>query len=214
MRFRPAVLVAFGLLLPAPGLAQGVEPGVEGAVVFAKFGGDDAEGAETRVGVAGGGFLRIPLGSWLALEPALLYSTQGTKVDVGGGATGTFKLDYWQLPLRIRLSAPFGSSASVRPYVYAGPAIGIRDRCRIEVAAQGQSLEADCNDEDALGGVAFETKTFETSLHFGGGVEWRRISLGVRYQLGLSSVDNSDFDADLKNRVFAITIGYRFRGAP
>ena len=197
------------LLLPAAVAAQGkLQSGVEAGLLLAKFGGDDAGGAKTRIGVAGSGFLRFPLGRVLALEPALIYASQGTKVE-GGGVTNTYKMEYWQVPLRFRFTLPTGGL--LRPWVYVAPAVAVRDRCRLEIRQAGQTLEADCNDRGALG-TRFDTKALETSLHFGAGVEYGRIQLGVRYQYGLSTVDNSDPSADLKNRVLAIVGGYRFGG--
>ena len=197
------------LLLPAMAQAQGrFQSGVEAGVLLAKFGGDDAGGAKTRVGVAGGGFLRLPLGRIFALEPALLYASQGTKVE-GGGTTNTYKMEYWQVPLRLRVSVPTGGL--LRPWFYVAPAIALRDRCRLEIKPGNQSLEADCNDRGALG-TRFDTKALETSVHLGAGLEYGRIQLGVRYQYGLSTIDNSDPSADLKHRVLAIVGGYRFGG--
>lgn len=197
------------LLTPAMAEAQGkLQSGVEAGVLLARFGGDDADGAKTRIGLAGGGFLRFPLGRIVALEPALIYASQGTKAE-GGGITNTYKLEYWQVPLRLRFTVP--TSGALRPWVYVAPAIALRDRCRLEIKQGNQSLEADCNDRGALG-TRFNTKALETSVHLGAGLEYGRIQLGVRYQYGLSTVDNSDPSADLHNRVFAIVGGYRFGG--
>ena len=38
-----------------------------------------------------------------------------------------------------------------------------------------------------------------------------RADLALRYQLGLSSIDDSGAGADIKNRVLAIVAGYGFR---
>lgn len=214
MRIACRIALALLATLPASLVAQGsrLQPGIEAAVNFAKFTGDDASGSEVRTGFAAGGFLRFPVSKVFSLEPAFYYSMQGTEVDAGGGASVTFKLDYFQLPLRFRFSAPLGPNPSLRPYVYVAPAIGVRESCRIKAQAQGQSLEVDCDDEAALG-VSFDTKTFETGLHFGAGVEYQRFSVGVRYQFALNSIDDTGADADIRNRFIAITAGYRFGGA-
>ncbi len=199
------------LLSASTGSAQAVrtEFGVEAGLNLASLGGSDVDGADTRTGFAGGGFMRFPLGPSFAVEPAVFYSQQGA-TDNASGVDITFKLDYVQIPVRLRYATPLASSASIRPYAYAGPALGISLGCKIRGEASGQSAELDC-DDPAFGGT-FDAKSVDFGLHLGAGVDVNRFTVGLRYQLGLSSIDDSGNDLDVKNRVFAIVAGYRFGG--
>ena len=57
-----------------------------------------------------------------------------------------------------------------------------------------------------------EVKSFDFGVVFGGGLDFAAGSgsfvIDIRYTLGLTSVDDSGFDADLKNKVFSASIGY------
>jgi hypothetical protein len=49
------------------------------------------------------------------------------------------------------------------------------------------------------------------SVHFGAGIEMFRLFGGRKYQPGLTSIDDSGNNLDVKNRVLAIVAGYGFR---
>jgi hypothetical protein len=205
---RLAVLALAMALVPAPISAQHRPiAGVYGGINFAKFGGDDVGNVDTRTGVQAGLFASFPLSSILAVQPGVAYSQEGTSVDAGGGITGTFKLDYIQVPVLLKLSAPLQANSNLRPYVVAGPALGFEVRCKVRAEVSGQSAEADCDNSS----VNFQTKSVLFGLHLGAGLEISRLFLGLRYQLGLTSIDDSGANADVKNRVLAIVAGYGFR---
>lgn len=68
------------------------------------------------------------------------------------------------------------------------------------------SAEADCDDQT----VQLQVEGTDFGLRFGAGVEIGRFMLGGRYQLGLTSIDESSGNADIKNSVLAVTAGFRF----
>lgn len=208
---RSHTVLALALAVPFLALPMAAQQrpqlGVFGGINFAEFGGDDVSNVDTRTGVQAGLFASFPLSSILAVQPGVAYSQEGTSVDAGGGITGTFKLDYIQVPVLLKLSAPLQANSKLRPYVVAGPALGFEVRCKVRAEASGQSAEADCDNSS----VNFQTKSVLFGLHFGAGLEISRLFLGVRYQLGLTSIDDSGANADVKNRVLAIVAGYGFR---
>jgi len=190
---------------PAP--SQGVAIGPVGGINFAKFGGSDVGNVDTRTGFMAGVFVSLPLGKYLAIVPTAAYSQEGTSVDVGGGITGSFKLDYIEVPVLLKLSAPLAGTGHLRPYVLAGPALGFLISCKIKASSGSQSAEANCDDPS----VGANAKSLQFSTHFGAGLEIGRLMLGLRYQLGLTSIDDTGADADVKNRVLSIVGGYGFR---
>ena len=174
---------------------------------FAKLRGKDAgSGLKTRTGLHGGGLVSAELGPSLAVQSGLYYSQEGTSVDVGGGITGTVKIDYLEVPLYLRGHTTLQGTTPLRPYLYAGPALGFKVGCTIEASNGTNSASVNCDDPTAN----FDVKGTQFGLHFGAGVEIGRFSLGGRYQLGLRSIDNTGGNADVKNSVFALSAGYRF----
>jgi hypothetical protein len=139
--------------------------------------------------------------------PGVAYSQQGTGVDLGGGVSGTFKLDYLEVPLLLELAAPLQGNPRIRPFAVLGPAVGLEVGCKVRGESGSQSAEVDC-DDPLLG---LDTKKVQAGLHFGAGIEISRFFVGLRYQLGLTSIDDTGADADIKNRVLAIVAGYGFR---
>jgi hypothetical protein len=200
-----ATLLAAGVAQPISAQAKRPRFGVVGGLNFAKWTGDDVgSGAETRTGFHAGGVITVDLSPSLGIQSGLVYSQEGTSADFGGGVTGKIQMDYLQIPVYLKLQTTLQGSTPLRPHLYAGPALGVRVRCRVEASSGGTSASADCNDS------GLDTKSTEFGAHFGGGVDIGRFTIGGRYQLGLSSIDDSGADADVKNSVFAITAGYRF----
>lgn len=209
MRFAGLVLAALGIFLLAdPVVAQNRRPsyGVQGGVTFANFGGGDIGDGENRTGFQLGGFATFPVGSHVAIQPTALYSQEGTQSDANG-LTGTIRLDYIEVPLLLKLS-PNLEGSPLHPFLVVGPAVGFQVSCSVQVKTSGQSVERPCADSAA----AIDTKPVQLGVHFGVGLEFGRLAVGLAYQLGLTSIDNSGADASVRNRVMAIVVGYRLGG--
>jgi len=202
------LLSLVSLSFPASAQNEVKEIGISVGLNLADFHGADANGADTRTGFQGGGFISFPLSHYLAIQFGVGYSQQGAKVDVGGGTSGTFQLNYVQLPLFLKLSSPLASNRSLRPHIYMGPVIGIKTGCKLKVAGGGvPTTEFQCDDPN----LQVKTKSSDIALALGIGLDIGAISVGVRYQLGLTKIEDSSQPADIKNRVLAIMAGYRFR---
>lgn len=172
---------------------------------FAKFGGSDVSGVDTRTGFQAGIFAAFPIGKIASIRPSVAYSQQGTELDGGGGLRLKFKLDYIEIPLMLRLSPALQGSGNIRPYFEAGPALAIEASCKVKGEQGSQSVELSCDDDQ----LQLQRKKTAFGVHFGAGLEVSRFFFGARYQLGLSSID--DTGGDVKNRVIAIMAGYGFR---
>lgn len=203
------LLLLFPLLAQSqqPVSTQGAAIGPFGAINFAKFGGSDVGNVDTRTGLMAGVFVSFPFGKYLAIVPSAAYSQEGTSVDAGGGITGSFKVDYIEVPVLLKLSAPLAGTGQLRPFVVAGPALGFLVSCKLQASNGSQSAEANCDDPS----VGADAKSFQFSAHFGAGLEIGRVMVGLRYQLGLTSIDDTGADADVKNRVLSLVAGYGFR---
>ncbi|MGO4772300.1 porin family protein [Flavobacterium sp. W22_SRS_FK3] len=172
--------------------AQGVKFGVKAGVNFANVGGD-AEDTKTLVGFQVGGFAEIKLTEKFAIQPELLYSAQGAKnEDSFGGETYKYdtKLDYLNVPVMAKYFITEAFS------VEAGPQIGFL-------------LSAKEDGED----FKDYAKSIDFGLNFGAGYDFtENLSAGVRYNLGLSNINDGEGSDDYKvnNSVFSLSVGYKF----
>jgi serine/threonine-protein kinase len=55
-----------------------------------------------------------------------------------------------------------------------------------------------------------DVKIMDFGLIFGAGVEFGKITVDARYNLGLTTIDDSEEEADVKNSVISIMVGYSF----
>jgi hypothetical protein len=205
----PVLVLLPSLLAAHAGNAQRHHPrfSVVGGVNFAKFRGSDVgSGVTTRTGFHLGGLVTAAATPSLAFQTGLVYSQEGTSADAGGGLTGAVKIDYLQVPLYLKVHTTLQGTTPLSPHLYIGPAIGYKVRCKVEASNGGTTASADCDDPT----VGLSIKTTEFGIHFGAGVDFGRFTVGGRYQLGLSSLDDSGGNADVKNSVVAVTAGYQF----
>jgi hypothetical protein len=189
------------------GQGRKVHFGVAAGINFAKWTGDDVgSGAERRTAFHGGGTVSLDLSQAFSLQSGLIYSQEGTGADLGGGVNGAIKVDYLVVPVELRAGTTLRGTTPIRPYLSAGGRVGFETRCKVEASSGGTSAEVDCDDP----GLQLELKGTDFGLQFGAGVEIGRVSIGGRYTLGLTSVDDTGADADVKNSVIAILAGFRF----
>ena len=199
------VLVA-AMVVPAHGQGRKVHLAAVGGVNFATWTGDDVgSSAERRTGFHAGGTIGLDLSQAITLQTGLIYSQEGTGAQAGG-ISGSVKVDYLEVPLELKAGTTLRGTTPIRPYLVAGAGIGFKTRCKIEASSGGASAEADCDDPS----VQLQLKGTDFGLRFGAGVDIGRVTVGGRYQLGLTSVDDTGANADIKNSVLAVTAGFRF----
>lgn len=172
----------------------------------------------------------IPLGgNFLVLQPGVLYTSKGAKVERGTeGSAGYFKQTfnprYIEVPLNLLVKAPLGASS--RFFVGAGPyvAVGIGGDARTEgtrAILGNYSFERDItfsdddpttfSEEEGTGlGVV---RRFDYGLNGSAGIEGKSLILGVNYGYGLAKLQsgtNSGEDNNNKHRVLSFTLGFKF----
>ncbi len=207
---RIAVAGALLLVLGMEGLAaQGKSHvfGLAGGATIATLGGSDVDGAESRVGLAFGGFASFGLSRNLSFETGAMYSMRGAK-DTESGVEYTVKLDYIELPLL--LSARFPGQSRVVPFLSAGPALAFKVKCGITASGGGTTIGTGCDDLESELGIRI--RGTDAGLVGAAGIDVNMFRFAVRYYYGLSSVDDtSPNGADIKNRVVTFLVGYGFR---
>lgn len=206
---RAAGASCLSLILALPAGAQTMQLGVKGGYDRSTFGGQNATGTEARSDFAGGVFLTLPLAPVFALQPELLYVPRGAQVTESG-FTGKFKLDYAVIPVLARVLIPTQGSA-VRPAIFAGPYVGLKTSCKVEVSGGGFNGSMNC---DAATQGTTNIKGTDFGATFGGGLD---LDLGgatalieARYDLGLTTIDATTNPDDVKNRGILVFVGFSF----
>jgi hypothetical protein len=168
--FIPLIVFSTGLF------AQKFQIGIKGGVNVSNFTGSSFNNVDKKayVGFHAGGLLSFLLGNNFAIQPEVLFSTQGAKFSSNTNA-GDYKVSYLTVPVlaKYRFNGGF--------YIEAGPQVGFKlnestPNNSINNFAKNLDLSADA-------GLGF---------HSNGG-----FGIGARYCVGLSKVGN--FDASNPN---------------
>lgn len=150
-----------------------------------------------------GGFVTIPVSQSVTLQPEALYSMKGSKIQTSG-TSFTYKLDYLDFPLLVKYAFP--TSVSARPFVFAGPSLGIL------ISAKGVYKYGG---DDMKGSIKPLYKSADLGLVFGGGLNLSRsMSVDARYVMGLSNIASSLWEEagappgfSIKNSAVSLMVG-------
>ncbi len=174
-----STLAAAALVVPVQSArAQLVSVGIMAGGSLSTFTGDLASDIKHYAGFIGGGFVRVGLAGF-AVQPGIYYTTKGTKSSDFSETTGQGSrttLGYIQIPIVIRLRlGPL--------YVGAGPAIGFKLGCKIELAGSSNTGDEDCGGSSS----EFTAKSTEVTGILEAGLVFGKFSLGGRADVGISN---------------------------
>lgn len=168
--------------------------------------GADAGSPDSKTGFAGGIFFMYQFSNMFAVQPEVYYTMKGAKEKEsfqGYTLEATVSLDYIEIPVLLKLIVPLPGSP-FHPVIFAGPAVGFNTTHKVKIEFEGQSAEEDIPNVNST----------EFSLVFGGGVGFpvadNELGIDVRYNLGLTTVDDSDDPYDVKNNVISINAYFGF----
>lgn len=155
----------------------------------------DVEDVKSKVGPLFGVFADYSISDKLSIQPELLFSMQGCKVEsVYEDEEGSFdedfsiKLNYVIVPIMVKFYLVEGLS------LQAGPQLGFL-------------TTAKADDED----MKDDVNKFDLGLNIGAGYEMENgLGVGLRYNFGLTNVNKEDYMGDAKNGVFSFALIYRF----
>ena len=180
------IIAALVLCLIVPNAFAGVK-GILAGINMANVSGDDAEDSKNMMRMAFGAFMVKPLNDNMGFRPELLYSQHGAKWENGGEFKA--KADYLVLPLLLQYG--ISTEGNMKPILHVGPYLAF-------------NLSAEAGDMD----VKDDTKSLDYGLVIGGGVVMNnKFGLLVRYIMGLTTVDDSDMEMDMKNKTIQILAG-------
>ena len=186
--------VSMVTLFAAGAAAQGISGGVKAGLNVSSLTGDDADGYDMKIGYHFGGYAKISLTEAFSIQPELLYNAVGAKSSEGSFDTN-LKVNYITVPVMLGYS--FGKIS-----VQAGPQIGFLTSAKMKIESGGDSAESDVKDQ--LKGTDF-------GVNVGLGAEFGKLNAAARYCFGLSNIADSD-DADIKNGVIQLSLGYKLFG--
>ncbi|WP_426483998.1 porin family protein [Flavobacterium sp. 2] len=188
------ILSAIALMAFAFSNAQETKFGVKGGLNITTFAGGDYWDAKSLVGFQVGGFAEIKIIDRLSIQPEVLYSAQGAKIEFAG-SDSDIKLGYINVPVLAKFYITKQFTAE------AGPQLGFL------VSAKNEGEDVKDN-----------FKSVDTGFNFGLGYNFTdNFSAGIRYTVGLSNI--ADYDVDdideyydsPKNSVLALTLAYKFK---
>lgn len=185
--------------------AQDVNFGVKGGLNVTTLTGD-IEDLDPKIGFHVGGFAEIKLNEKFAIQPELLFSTQGAKAEYFDDFDGfdvkveeNLKLNYINLPIMAKyfITEKFN--------IQAGPQVSFLMSAKNEVT---YSFEGESDSEEF--DIKDDTKAIDFGFNLGLGYSFTdKLFAEARYNFGLSSIPD-DSDVDVKNAVFQVSFGYRF----
>lgn len=193
------LLAAFALFAFTTAQSQEVRFGVKGGLNFASVGGDNVGyywgggsfGNRTAFHI--GGFAEIPLVGDFALQPEVLYSSEGAGFSVGLISVGSdLKLDYVRVPVLAKYNMPFVEGLSAE----LGPVFGV--------------LVSDKEVDYYGGDQIFDLNTFDVQIGIGASYRFAfGLHAGLRYNKGVMNIyDTSEVKG--QSNVFQISAGYSF----
>ena len=184
-------LLAIGVTSTICSFSQSAKLGVKAGLNISSLKIEDFDNTDSRLGLHAGLLAHIHLAPSWAVQPELVYSAEGGKVDFGGGSEATYKNDYVNIPVMLQYMFDNGFR------IEAGPQLGLLVSSKIE--------DENDNEEDA--DDVFKT----TNVSLGVGLNYLSHSgfgFGGRYNHGLSNIAEGNGDA--KGRVFQISLFYMF----
>ena len=165
----------------------------------------------------------IPVASIFYLQPGLLFSGKGAKVESGTqGTLGYYKATanpyYLEVPVNVLVKLPLSKESSFN--VSAGPylGVGIAGRRRLETSFGSTQKDIDFSNDDPTTinseeGAGFGImRRFDYGINTGLGIEGKSLVLSAQYGLGLAKLQsgtNNNADNNNKHRVLSFTIGFK-----
>jgi len=193
----PVIIVAFLALNISLAQAQETNIGLKGGAAlysttlsFSGFGESLDETSDMRTGFAAGLFVEKPFSDIVSIQFEGLFVQKGGKDEVEQADVdvdvedGDLTLSYVDVPVMLKVNIPL--DGNIKPFLYGGGFAGFL--IDAEAEADGQSA----------GDAGIEIKDLLEDLNygavFGGGVSFGKISIDIRYDLGIANIFDKDSD--------------------
>lgn len=153
--------------------------------------GNNSKSADMKVGLHGGVFLNIPVGSIFSINPEVIYSSEGAQDNTDDSK---INLDYLNIPILLQYNNQSGV------FIETGPQIGFLFAAKAKYAGTREDLK------DQLEKTNF-------SWCIGAGYKfYSGVGFNARYNLGLSNIaKNATGDPTTKTNVFQLSLFKSFQ---
>ena len=156
----------------------------------------DWDETSMKIGFVGGVEAEYGFSEKFSLSAGLLYSMQGTKLDVVEDVDTKVNTSYLNIPVLANFYVWKGLA------VKAGIQPGILLSAKTKSEAEGNSAEADLKDN---------CESLDISIPVGVSYEISNFVIDARYNFGLTNLAKGDGEGNPKNSVFSLTVGYKFK---
>lgn len=187
---------------------QEVRFGPKAGVNIANISGKDANDNKMLIGFHVGAFAEIKFNDKFAIQPEILYSSQGYKSEalrgsVHGGlwiTDSNAKIDYINIPIMAKYYIVSKVAIEVGPYV------------GFLVSAEEKTTVVSKGSSPIVGNLKEQTSTVDFGIGAGASFNLDNgFFIGARYNLGLSDIrKNNDSGEAIKNAVIQVSVGYKF----
>lgn len=200
----------FCLLVSTVAVGQESTAGFKGGINLSSLTTDGNNDKNLKVGFHAGVYNKIPLGRSFSLQPELLYSGKGMKLNYDESALADgdskFNLNYLELPVKLVFNLAEDFEFQFGPYVAY--------LVNANVDTDADVLDFwEIDSEDEIDRDRFKSLDYGVSLGLGFNLD--ALILGFNYNLGLTQVAKDDelsYDVlgDAKNSVIQVYAGLRF----
>ncbi|MDX6181844.1 porin family protein [Flavobacterium sp. Fl-77] len=183
MKMQSRILYALTLLMTASfGVMQAqddnisTEFGIKGGLNMSNLYTDDADDENILYGFNAGLYATLPISDFIAIQPEILFTTKGAELEYNNAfASGSskFKLNYIEVPLLVRVNIT--KNFNVHAGGYASYLVSSK-----------LTGEGDFNFEEEID--TDDLNKFDAGIAAGVGVDFNPISIGLRYNYGLTTV--------------------------
>jgi hypothetical protein len=138
----------------------------------------DVQDENMILGFNGGLFLKVPMTPNFAFQPELLYTTKGSELTYNSFVSGkaSFSLNYVELPVLAVINLTKIVNISGGVYVATLTSVVVKNKSNVDLF----------NFENEMKKSDFEM--YDWGLVAGAGLDFNKVSLGVRYEYGMKPV--------------------------
>lgn len=171
--------------------AQNAALGLKGGINVSNLSNSSGYEMGSKVGFNGGLLAHVHLARSLALQPEVVYSSQGAKYTTSDGAEHKLSLNYINIPLQLQYMFNNGFR------IQTGPQVGFLTNVKDKVA---ETETGYFTSQD------FKTVDFAWTAGLGY-LTYSGLGVDARYNFGISDVNNAGSNV-LKNNVFQLGLFY------
>ena len=152
----------------------GIKAGLNISNMYTK----DVQDKNTIFGFNGGLFLKVPVTSNFAVQPELLYTTKGSELTYNSFVTGkaSFTLNYVEMPVLAVINLTKIVNIYGGVYISTLTSVVVKNKSDVDLF----------NFENELKKSDFEM--YDWGLVGGAGLDFNKVSLGIRYEYGMKPV--------------------------